>query len=119
MVAELEKGAKRLTGQAAEMLGFSKDEKRAEELPARKYTVPYVVRIGGIVLCTCAGITNVVSFLALQAFTSHVTGTISKVGMGLENDGRFDARVLSLLLAAFLAEHWEHYICILYFRTRG
>eukprot|EP00931_Biecheleriopsis_adriatica_P095223 TRINITY_DN68863_c0_g1_i1.p1 TRINITY_DN68863_c0_g1~~TRINITY_DN68863_c0_g1_i1.p1 ORF type:complete len:423 (-),score=89.60 TRINITY_DN68863_c0_g1_i1:119-1354(-) len=103
VVAELEEGVLKIGQAAGEFLGLAAEELPPEELPARKFMVPYVVRIGGAVLCVCAGITNTVSFLTLTVFTSHATGTLSKVGIGLQDNSRFSPESLTLLLLSFLA----------------
>merc|ERR1719277_2262534 len=36
----------------------------------------------GVVLCICAGMVNVICFRQMGAFVSHVTGTVSRIGMG-------------------------------------
>eukprot|EP00930_Biecheleria_cincta_P082873 TRINITY_DN72516_c0_g1_i1.p1 TRINITY_DN72516_c0_g1~~TRINITY_DN72516_c0_g1_i1.p1 ORF type:complete len:421 (-),score=65.46 TRINITY_DN72516_c0_g1_i1:82-1344(-) len=78
------------------------DQAFPKDLPVRKFAVPYVVRVGGAVLAMCAGIVNVVSFLCFGEFTSHVTGTISKLGMGLHDSKEFDPGLAASLLASFL-----------------
>jgi len=102
VVAELEGGVKKLGKVAGNLLGLESQEET--EVVARKFTVPYVVRAGGAVLTMCAGTVNVTAFLHLESFTSHTTGTLSKVGMGLHPDGsQFDSGALILMIASFVA----------------
>lgn len=104
VVAELEEGVKDFAKSAGSFLGVLSTEDQEEELVARKFSVPYVVRAGGALLTVCAGIINVASFLHLGAFTSHTTGTLAKVGMGLQlDDGRFNPGALILLIVSFVA----------------
>lgn len=42
------------------------------------------VRVTGATLAACAGMVNSVAYLSLGAFVSHVTGSLTKVGMAVE-----------------------------------
>jgi len=51
----------------------------------RSFTAPKVLVIAfGALLAACAGIVNVLCFLGLRVFVSHVTGTLAKVGVRIE-----------------------------------
>jgi uncharacterized membrane protein YoaK (UPF0700 family) len=69
---------------------------------ARVFNVSSTVRIGGAILAFNAGFVNAVAFLALSAFVSHVTGTWSRVGLGLEDPNVADAGDSVLLVVAFM-----------------
>jgi len=59
------------------------------------------VMVSGAIVAACAGMTNAVAFLALGAFVSHVTGTLSKVGMHTEAGALSDAGDSLLLVVCF------------------
>mmetsp|Transcript_38606 Transcript_38606/g.69666 ORF Transcript_38606/g.69666 Transcript_38606/m.69666 type:complete len:398 (+) Transcript_38606:3-1196(+) len=102
-ISELEGSVLQISRKANNILGLSEREE-GEEVPARQFKVPYVVRAGGAVLTMCAGIVNVTAFLHLDSFVSHTTGTLAKVGMGLQLDnGQFDPGALILMIASFMA----------------
>jgi uncharacterized membrane protein YoaK (UPF0700 family) len=65
----------------------------------RKFNVKTHVRAGGALLALCAGIVNSVAFLALGAFVSHATGTLTKAGLYIEDPSGMDAFAL---LGAFV-----------------
>eukprot|EP00928_Gymnodinium_smaydae_P020064 TRINITY_DN17749_c0_g1_i1.p1 TRINITY_DN17749_c0_g1~~TRINITY_DN17749_c0_g1_i1.p1 ORF type:complete len:410 (+),score=96.35 TRINITY_DN17749_c0_g1_i1:49-1278(+) len=71
------------------------------EAAVRVFRVSYAVRFGGAMLAFCAGIVNAVAMHALNTFVSHATGTLTKVGLGLEDD-RWSPADSVLLLLAFL-----------------
>jgi uncharacterized membrane protein YoaK (UPF0700 family) len=76
-------------------------EEQAE--PVRVFSVSLWVRVGGSTLALCAGIVNAVAFASLSSFVSHQTGTLSKVGVGLEAGEVEDAWSNAALLLSFLA----------------
>lgn len=65
-------------------------ESSEKEIPAKPAAAPdpnafgCVIKISCMVLTMNAAIVNVVSFYGLGAFASHVTGTLSKLGMRVE-----------------------------------
>lgn len=59
------------------------------------------VMIAGSVLALCAGMVNAISYLALGAFVSHVTGTVSRVGLALEAGAVQDAGRQVQLVVSF------------------
>jgi len=61
----------------------------------------FTVMASGAMLAACAGMTNAVAFQALGAFVSHVTGTLTKVGMHTEAGAMSDAGDSLLLVASF------------------
>jgi uncharacterized membrane protein YoaK (UPF0700 family) len=64
--------------------------------------MPWHVRCGGVVLALCAGIANSVALHVLGSFVSHTTGTLSKVGLGVEDSAVADAGTSCLLLLSFI-----------------
>lgn len=60
------------------------------------------VMLFGAYLACCAGTVNAISFYALGSFTSHVTGTWTKVGMNLETGAFEDALRNLLLMVSFI-----------------
>jgi len=69
--------------------------------PKRAFTASYTVRTGGALLAFCAGIVNAVSLHELGVFVSHMTGTFTKLGVGLESE-LADASRSALLLVSFV-----------------
>jgi len=62
----------------------------------------------GAVLCMCSGMVNVISFLELGSFVSHVSGTTSKVGINLKaasigDAGAEDVQRPVLLILSFIS----------------
>lgn len=71
-----------------------------QEIGVRVFKVSWFVQFGGSILALCAGIVNAVSYHALETFTSHMTGTFSKLGMGLEDRDTADPmQSLGLILS--------------------
>jgi len=60
-----------------------------------------VMSAGGMLAC-CAGMVNVISFYALGSFTSHVTGTWTRVGMHAEGGAFQDACNAALIVLSFV-----------------
>jgi len=56
----------------------------------------------GTLLAACAGMVNVTAFLNLNAFVSHVTGTVSRLGMRLEGSDPGEWWVALLLVVCFM-----------------
>lgn len=69
---------------------------------ARLFSVRWHVRVGGVVLALCAGIVNAVALHVLGTFVSHATGTLSKIGLGIEDSAIADAGTSCLLLLSFV-----------------
>lgn len=69
---------------------------------ARVFNVSYTVRAGGAVLAFVAGTVNSVAFYALSRFASHLTGSWTKVGLGLEDSEKADAGDSVLLVISFV-----------------
>jgi len=61
----------------------------------------FTVMFFGAMLAACAGMTNAVAFRALGAFVSHVTGTLSKVGLHAQASAFSDAGESLLLVFSF------------------
>lgn len=59
------------------------------------------VMAAGALLASCAGMTNAVAFLALETFVSHVTGTLSRVGLHAGANSMAEAGTSLLLVLSF------------------
>jgi len=68
----------------------------------RVFFVPLPVRVGGAGLALCAGMVNAISALGLGTYVSHLTGTWSRLGLGLEDAHRDDMQVSACLVLSFL-----------------
>lgn len=77
--------------------------KKAQEFIVKHKVDPlaFTVMFFGAMLASCAGMTNAVAFHALGAFVSHVTGTLSKVGLHAQADSMSDAGDSLLLVVSF------------------
>lgn len=64
------------------------------------------VMLAGSVLACCSGMINAIAFHMLSAFVTHVTGTISKVGLHAENGAQADATETAGLVLSFLLGSW-------------
>lgn len=80
----------------------TKDSSLDKPAPKRSFNMSWTVRVGGAILALAAGMVNSVSFYALNSFSSHMTGFITKVGLGLEDDDQADAGHNVLAIASFV-----------------
>lgn len=80
-------------------------EDRPKEIPPKSAKAPdpnafsCVIKISCMVLTMNAAIVNVVAFYGLGAFTSHVTGTLSKFGMRAHSGEANSADAVGLVLS--------------------
>jgi len=67
------------------------------------YKAPTIaIELAGVMLSGCAGCVNVVCFLRLGTFVSHVSGTSSKVGMQIDGAIEGTAHESILLVVSFI-----------------
>jgi len=69
---------------------------------SRVFQVSTTVRAGGAMLALCAGAVNAIAYKRLGRFVSHATGTLTKVGLGLQDSAVADSGDSALLVLSFL-----------------
>jgi len=74
----------------------------SEAVATRVFHVSSTVRAGGVLLAFCAGMVNIMSFRVFGVFVSHMTGTVSKIGMGMEDSDSFNPGDMGMLVVSFV-----------------
>jgi len=78
-------------------------EKGDEKSPKRVFHMSAFVRAGGALLALCAGIVNATAFYSQGTFVSHVTGTLAKVSIAVEDSSNADLTRVVFILISFVS----------------